>query len=113
MATAFAEETKKEVEKDVTSLRSALEWLDTQGDVLRTDVEVDPDLEITGVQKHLDGGPARVRTSIFPNLKPACNSSVARCLTTRRMASSRTAMAIAMHSPRRMDVTHAATANGA
>src|SRR2546430_8832706 len=57
MATAFAEETKKEVEKDVTSLRSALEWLDTQGDVLRTDVEVDPDLEITGVQKHLDGGP--------------------------------------------------------
>src|SRR5437763_2173368 len=57
MATAFAEDTKKEVGKDVTSLRSALEWLDTQGDVLRTDVEVDPDLEITGVQKHLDGGP--------------------------------------------------------
>ena len=57
MATAFAEETKKEVKKDVTSLRSALDWLDTQGDVLRTDVEVDPDLEITGVQKHLDGGP--------------------------------------------------------
>src|SRR5438128_9544956 len=57
MATAFAEETKKEVKKDVTSLRSALEWLDTQGDVLRTDVEVDPELEITGVQKHLDGGP--------------------------------------------------------
>src|SRR5438132_5583191 len=57
MATAFAEETKKEVRKDVTSLRSALEWLDTQGDGLRTDVEVDADLEITGVQKHLDGGP--------------------------------------------------------
>jgi len=55
MATAFAEETRKEVKKDVTSLRSALEWLDTQGDVLRTDVEVDPDLEISGVQKHLDG----------------------------------------------------------
>src|SRR3989442_4732555 len=57
MATAFAEETKKEVGKDVTSLRSALEWLDTQGDVMKTEVEVDPDLEITGVQKHLDGGP--------------------------------------------------------
>src|SRR2546427_3052540 len=57
MATAFAEETKKEVKKDVTSLRSALEWLDTQGDVIKTEVEVDPDLEITGVQKHLDGGP--------------------------------------------------------
>src|SRR5438067_13675003 len=57
MATAFAEDTKKEVGKDVTLLRSALEWLDTQCDVLRTDVEVDTDLEITGVQKHLDGGP--------------------------------------------------------
>src|SRR5919198_1428698 len=57
MATAFAEETKKEVAKDITSLRSALRWLDSQGDVLQTDVEVDPDLEITGVQKHLDGGP--------------------------------------------------------
>src|SRR5437899_10528152 len=57
MANAFAEETKKEVKKDVTSLRSALEWLDTQGDVMKTEVEVDPDLEITGVQKHLDGGP--------------------------------------------------------
>src|SRR2546425_11936753 len=65
MATAFAEETKKEVKKDVTSLRSALEWLDTQGDVLRTDVEVDPDLEITGVQKHLDGGPV----VLFNNVK--------------------------------------------
>src|SRR5712691_8303115 len=43
--------------KDITSLRSALEWLDSQGDLLTTDVEVDPDLEITGVQKHLDGGP--------------------------------------------------------
>src|SRR5205807_10083386 len=57
MATVFAEETEREVKKDVTSLRSALEWLDSQGDVMTTDVEVDPDLEITGVQKHLDGGP--------------------------------------------------------
>ncbi len=57
MATVLAEETEKEVKKDVTSLRSALEWLDSQGDVMTTDIEVDPDLEITGVQKHLDGGP--------------------------------------------------------
>ena len=54
MATV-AEEMKREVKQDVTSLRSALEWLASQGDVLETDVEVDPDLEITGVQKHLDG----------------------------------------------------------
>ncbi len=48
MATVLAEESKKDVKKDITSLRSALEWLDSQGDVLTTDVEVDPDLEITG-----------------------------------------------------------------
>src|SRR3979409_161046 len=61
MATVLAEEPnkviKKDTQKDITSLRSALAWLDGQGDVLTTDVEVDPDLEITGVQKHLDGGP--------------------------------------------------------
>lgn len=51
------EESKRDAEKDVASLRSALKWLDAQGDVLQTDVEVNPDLEITGVQKHLDGGP--------------------------------------------------------
>src|SRR5207249_8402543 len=47
----------KKVEKDVRSLRAALAWLETQGDVLVTDEPVDPDLEITGLQKHLDGGP--------------------------------------------------------
>src|ERR671933_2908285 len=57
MSSAIAEETKKDTKKDITSLRSTLEWLDSQGDLLKTDVEVDPDLEITGLQKHLDGGP--------------------------------------------------------
>jgi UbiD family decarboxylase len=60
-----AEEMKREVKKDVTSLRSALDWLASQGDVLETNVEVDPDLEITGVQKHLDGGPVL----LFNNVK--------------------------------------------
>jgi gallate decarboxylase subunit C len=45
------------VKRDITSLRKALEFLDAQGDVLTTEVEVNPDLEITGLQKHLDGGP--------------------------------------------------------
>src|SRR5919197_1494420 len=57
MSSAIAEEAKKDTKKDITSLRSALAWLDAQGDLLKTDVEVDPDLEITGLQKHLDGGP--------------------------------------------------------
>jgi 4-hydroxy-3-polyprenylbenzoate decarboxylase len=37
-------------------LRSALDWLRAQGDLIETRKEVDPDLEITGLQKHLDGG---------------------------------------------------------
>ena len=52
-------------DRDITSLRATLAWLESQGDVLVTDVEVDPDLEITGVQKHLDGGPV----ILFNNVK--------------------------------------------
>jgi 4-hydroxy-3-polyprenylbenzoate decarboxylase len=37
-------------------LRATLEWLRAEGDLIETDREVDPDLEITGLQKHLDGG---------------------------------------------------------
>ncbi len=50
---------------DITTLRRTLEWLKTQGDVIETDKEVDPDLEITGLQKHLDGGPVM----LFNNVK--------------------------------------------
>src|SRR5712691_2010415 len=58
MTTTVAEPTPKvAVKRDVTSLRKTLEFLRAQGDVMTTDVEVDPDLEITGLQKHLDGGP--------------------------------------------------------
>src|SRR5438876_12249181 len=37
-------------------LRSTLAWLKAQGDLIETDKPVDPDLEVTGLQKHLDGG---------------------------------------------------------
>src|SRR5262250_295296 len=37
-------------------LRSALAWLKSQGDLIETDKTVDPDLEVTGLQKHMDGG---------------------------------------------------------
>jgi len=77
MATVLAEEVKKDTKKDIRSLRSALEWLDSQGDVMTTDVEVDPDLEITGVQKHLDGGPVvlfnHVKESRTPARLPTCS----------------------------------------
>ena len=51
--------------KDVTSLRSALEWLKSEGLLIETDKEVNPDLEITGLQKHFDGGPP----ILFNNVK--------------------------------------------
>lgn len=62
------ETTKKRVanvERDVTSLRSTLDWLREEGDLIETEKEVNPDLEITGLQKHLDGGPP----ILFHNVK--------------------------------------------
>ncbi|HEY9529835.1 MAG TPA: hypothetical protein VIQ55_00495, partial [Burkholderiales bacterium] len=43
------------VKPDVTSLRSTLDWLRKEGLLIETEREVDPDLEITGLQKHFDG----------------------------------------------------------
>ena len=37
------------------SLRGMIDWLRANEQLLETDVQVNPDLEITGVQKHLDG----------------------------------------------------------
>ncbi|TMJ84919.1 MAG: UbiD family decarboxylase, partial [Alphaproteobacteria bacterium] len=39
-----------------SDLRSTLNWLRAQGDLIETDKPVDPDLEVTGLQKHMDGG---------------------------------------------------------
>ena len=40
----------------IADLRSTLDWLRAEGDLIETDKEVDPNLEIIGLQKHLDGG---------------------------------------------------------
>ena len=37
-------------------LRSTLQWLRATGALIETDKEVDPDLQVTGLQKHMDGG---------------------------------------------------------
>ena len=42
--------------EQIHDLRNALEWLKSEGDLIETDKEVDPDLEITAIQKNLDGG---------------------------------------------------------
>ncbi len=73
-------ETRPPSTKDISSLRSALDWLRSEGCLLETDVEVNPDLEVTGVQKHLDGSlpilfhnvagypHARIVTNLFANM---------------------------------------------
>src|SRR5207237_9273006 len=40
---------------DIRSLPATIEWLRREGLLLETDVEVDGDRELTGVQKHFDG----------------------------------------------------------
>ncbi len=46
---------KMKVVEHPGSLRDTLEWLKAQGDLIETDKPVNPDLEVTGLQKHLDG----------------------------------------------------------
>jgi 4-hydroxy-3-polyprenylbenzoate decarboxylase len=42
-------------EAALRSIRASLDWMRDEGLMLETDTEVNPDLEVTGVQKHLDG----------------------------------------------------------
>ena len=42
--------------ESIGDLRRALDWLRAEGDLIETDKEVNPDLEITAIQKQLDGG---------------------------------------------------------
>ena len=51
--------------KNVTSIRGILEYLEENGQEAHVKQEVDPIIEIAGIQKALDGGPAL----IFENIK--------------------------------------------
>ncbi|MDE3090722.1 MAG: UbiD family decarboxylase [Chloroflexota bacterium] len=53
--TKEAKKQTRESEKDISSLRSTIDWLRATGNLVETDAEVNPDLEITGVQKLMDG----------------------------------------------------------
>jgi len=46
----------KKVGRDISSLRNTIKWLLSEGDVVESGQEVNPDLEITALQKKLDGG---------------------------------------------------------
>jgi UbiD family decarboxylase len=63
------------VKKDITSLRSTLEYLAAAGELVATDVEVDPDLEVAAIQKHFDGGAALLFNTVkgYPNAR-ICNN---------------------------------------
>ena len=59
----------------VRSLRGMIDWLRASGELLETDVPVNPDLEITGIQKHLDGSyPILFKNVIgYPHLECVTN----------------------------------------
>ena len=56
MQEAVRKETIRPAAQDTQDLRGTLAWLKAEGDLIETDKPVDPDLEVTGLQKHLDGG---------------------------------------------------------
>ena len=55
MATAREQLKPTPETNSLRDLRSTIDFLREEGDIIETDKEVNPDLEITGVQKHLDG----------------------------------------------------------
>lgn len=61
--------------KDITSMRAALDFLEKEGEALRVTKEVDPILEIAGILKALEGGPAVMfdRIKGYPGVRNAGN----------------------------------------
>ncbi len=66
---------RDEVKKALVDLRSAVEWLRYEALLLETDVEVNPDLDITAVQKHLDGSCPILFNHVkgYPHLRAVTN----------------------------------------
>jgi 4-hydroxy-3-polyprenylbenzoate decarboxylase len=63
------------MKRDVSSLRSTLDYLEAIGELVTTDVEVDPHLEVAAIQKHFDGGAALLFNKVkgYPNAR-ICNN---------------------------------------
>lgn len=63
------------MKKDISSLRSTLAYLEAVGELVSTDVEVDPHLEVAAIQKHFDGGAALLFNKVkgYPNAR-ICNN---------------------------------------
>ena len=56
----------------VKDLRNTLDWLRAEGDLIETNKEINPDLELVGIQKHLDGS----CPILFENVKDKPNHRV-------------------------------------
>ena len=65
--------------KDITSMRGTIEFLRETGDLLVIDKEVDPILEISGIEKALEGGPPILFEKIkgYPGIRD-CGNLIAR-----------------------------------
>src|SRR5207249_10881326 len=63
------------MKKDISSLRSTLEYLEAAGELVTTDVEVDPHLEVAAIQTHFDGDAALLFNKVkgYPNAR-ICNN---------------------------------------
>jgi 4-hydroxy-3-polyprenylbenzoate decarboxylase len=61
--------------KDISSLRSTLDYLRDIGELVATDSEVDPHLEVAAIQKHFDGGAPLLFEKVkgYPNARIANN----------------------------------------
>ncbi len=61
--------------KELIDLRTTLEWLRSEDLLLETEAEVNPDLEITGVQKHLDSSIPILFNNVkgYPHLRAVTN----------------------------------------
>ena len=56
------------VQKDITSMRSTIEFLKEQDEILVVDGEVDPIYEIAAIEKALENGPAILfHIQLFPD----------------------------------------------
>src|SRR5260370_32080026 len=67
--------THRPLRSDLTSLPASVDWLRDQGLLLETDVEVNPDLELTGIQKGLDGSYPIVFNTVkgYPHVRALTN----------------------------------------
>lgn len=72
---ASANEAKDKTGFDLRDLRSSIDCMRAEGKLLETDIEVNPDLEITGIQKTFDGGLPILFNNVkgYPHLRAVTN----------------------------------------